>query len=557
MVTENVTGVKESSTLKSENEPTYFKRKSSGLARVMSPYSAFIYNVLNIAPIFPWVYLLSAGAFPGSNIWLGILITGVFAAFLAIAYSGIASVMPRTGGDYVFQSRVLGPMIGFPIVATMILFWFLQWDAIAGWLVSVIGISPLFVGLGVSLNNSTLISIGTWFSNSLGIWITTIVFGAIATITLIKGLQWFVKLQYVMWYSFLLAFGLLIALFLLTPNATFIHNYNLITLKISPSSPTNYYQYVINYEHSQGFSYVNSFSWAATLGVLPIALTSLGWVGYAQEQAGEIKQANSFKKQMFINLGGGITATLMMALLAFSLTRTVGSSWLGAAAYGSYVTGNLSMPILPWFSSLVVVLTTNPVFIVLISFGMFMASLQIVYNVYVGQTRVAIAASIDRILPAWVSKINKKTGTPLNIQLTFFILGTVIYSYIYNFVPMWAHYALAVTAVATIMYIGTSLSSALMPKRLKEFYNASEVSKYKVLGIPLVSIAGVIAALFSVWMLYLYVTIPALGVASVPSYILMVGIFVGWILYYIVRRYYLLRKEGVDINMGFKYIPPT
>ncbi|MEM0135717.1 MAG: amino acid permease [Thermoplasmatales archaeon] len=557
MVTESGVKANETPGAKIDIEMAYFKRKSSGLNRVMSPYSAFIYNILNIAPIFPWVYLLSAGAFPGANIWLGILITGAFATFLAVSYSGIASVMPRTGGDYVFQSRVLGPLIGFPVVATMILFWFLQWDAIAGWLVSVIGISPLFVGLGVSFHSVALISLGQWFLSSLGIWITTIVVGAIATITLIKGLQWFVKLQYVMWYSFLLAFALIVILFLVTPHLAFVASYNRITSMISPSSPSNYYSYVMNYEASQGFHYINKFSFVATLGVLPIALTSLGWVGYAQEQAGEIKQANSFKKQLFINLGGGVTATLMMALLAFSLTRAVGAAWLGAAAYGSYVTSNIAMPIAPWFSSLVVTMTSNPVLIAIIAFGIFMASLQIVYNVYIGQTRVAIAASIDRILPAWVSKINKKTGTPLNIQVAFFILGTVIYSYVYNFIPMWTHYALAVTAVSTIMYMGTAISAALMPRRLKESYASSEVSKYKFLGIPLVSFAGIIAALFSVWMLFYYVTVPSLGVASNPSYMLMVGIFIGWLLYYIVRRYQLLRKEGVDLNMNFKYIPPT
>ncbi|PSN85132.1 hypothetical protein B9Q02_07520 [Candidatus Marsarchaeota G1 archaeon BE_D] len=122
----------EQSTKFAQKQVQTFVREATGLVRVMSPYSAFAYNILNIGVIFPWVYLLSAGAFPGSNIALGILITGVFASFLAFAYSGIASVMPRTGGDYVFESRVLSPWIGFPIVATMVLFWFLQWDALGG-----------------------------------------------------------------------------------------------------------------------------------------------------------------------------------------------------------------------------------------------------------------------------------------------------------------------------------------------------------------------------------------------------------------------------------------
>ena len=50
-----------------------FVRKSSGLIRVMSPFSAFVYNVLTMGLIFPWAFLQSPAAFPGSSLWLGIL----------------------------------------------------------------------------------------------------------------------------------------------------------------------------------------------------------------------------------------------------------------------------------------------------------------------------------------------------------------------------------------------------------------------------------------------------------------------------------------------------
>ncbi|MGC8861096.1 MAG: APC family permease [Thermoplasmata archaeon] len=537
-------------------EVVTFQRRSSGLRRVMSPYSAFVYNVMNIAPIFPWVYLLSAAAFPQGNIWLGILLTTFFVSFLAIAYSGIASVMPRTGGDYIFESRILGPWIGFPIVATMILFFFLQWDAIAGWLVAVLGISPMLTGLGISLNSTFLIDLGVWFTTPLGIWLTTVFAGLIALIVLIKGLHVYVKVQWVLWYSFLISFVIIVALFLITPQSVFISNYNSAVLKIDPQANPNYYQYVIDYEKSQGFSPTFGFSILSTFGIMAIALTSLGWVGYAQEQAGEIKSANSFKKQLFINLGGGIAAGLMMAILAFVLVNTVGIQWLAAAAYGSYITGNLSMPVLPWFSTLIVALTDNPILIFLATFGITLAAMQIVFNVYIGQTRVAIAASIDQVLPAWISKINGRTGTPVNVHLLFYFLGGVLYSFIYNFYPGFITYTLAVTAVATIMYIATSLSAALLPWKLKEAYSVSEVSKYKISKIPLITISGIIAALFSLWMLYYYVTDPMLGVASVPSYIFITGVFLGWLMYFAFRRYYLKRKYAIDLDDTFRNIPP-
>lgn len=146
-----------------------FARKSSGLVRVMSPYSAFAYNVLNIGIIFPWVYLLTLALWPDANVPVGILITGVFTALLGVVYSGVAAAMPRTGGDYVFQSRTLKPWLGFATVSSMIITFFLMWQTLAGWITANVGLGPLFIGLGLNMQNASLLSLGVWFTTPTGI----------------------------------------------------------------------------------------------------------------------------------------------------------------------------------------------------------------------------------------------------------------------------------------------------------------------------------------------------------------------------------------------------
>src|SRR5205807_10215778 len=98
-----------------------FTRRASGLVRVMSPYSAFAYNILNIGVIFPWVYITPLALDPGASVWAGILICGAFASLLAVVYAGLASAMPRTGGDYVFHRRPLRPRFGFAAVRVAVL----------------------------------------------------------------------------------------------------------------------------------------------------------------------------------------------------------------------------------------------------------------------------------------------------------------------------------------------------------------------------------------------------------------------------------------------------
>src|SRR5437870_12291253 len=203
-----------------------FTRRASGLVRVMSPYSAFAYNVLNIGVIFPWVYITTLSVFPNANVWVGIIVTGLFTGFLAVVYAGLASAMPRTGGDYVFQSRTLKPWLGFAIVSTMIITFFLQWQALGGWLVAVLGLSPMFLGLVLTMGNQTFIYWGLWFASPVGALVMTMVSSTIAALVLIKSFRWFVKIQWVMWYGFLLSFVLMVVMFFLTPTSTFIARYD-------------------------------------------------------------------------------------------------------------------------------------------------------------------------------------------------------------------------------------------------------------------------------------------------------------------------------------------
>jgi amino acid transporter len=531
-----------------------FARKASGLIRVMSPYSAFAYNVLNIGVIFPWVYLLTLGLWPDANLPLGILITGIFTAFLAVVYSGLAAAMPRTGGDYVFQSRTLRPWWGFAIVATAIITMFLQWEALGGWLAAILGFAPMFTGIGLTTNNAQLLNLGVWFTTPFGIWVTTAVASLAGAAILIKSFRWFVQIQWVMWYGFLLSYVLMIIFFIITPNSVFIAKFNSAMTILAPNTP-DYYHYVLNTAKANGFTPVSGWSWGSTLFVLPIALTSLGWVGYTQEQAGEIQGASSFKNQLFINLGGGLFSTALMMILAYTFVQTVGQTWVAAAAYGSFYNSYVSMPIPPWFSNLAAVLTDNPLIVFLLIVGILLNALQVVMNVIIGWTRVAVAMSIDGALPKFVSAVNDKTHTPVNAHIIYAVLGGVLYSAVYNFVPSFLSLTLAVTAVATLMYIGTSLGGAVFPWTRKETYNSSPAAKYKLGNIPVITICGIIAAAFSAWMLFYYLTVPGLGVANATSEVFMACIFLAWVGYFFLRRWYL-KRIGINLELAYKEVPP-
>src|SRR5205809_7273127 len=116
---------------------------------------------------------------------------------------------------------------------------------------------------------------------------------------------------------------------------------------------------------------------------------------------------------MFINFGGGIVGMFMMAVLGLVVVRTVDKNGLSAAAYaaGAY---NPAIPvpaIPPWFSSLAIMLTDSPILLFLMIIGIMLNAIQVVFNVIVGWTRVAVAMSIDGERPKLVSHASRRNPT--------------------------------------------------------------------------------------------------------------------------------------------------
>ena len=295
-------------------KPEIFTRKASGLVRVMSPYSAFIYNILTMGLIFPWTYLWAPGALPGGKLVWGILIAMVIEIPIAFVYVWLSTALPRSGGDYVFQSRVFGGGLAFTVVMSGFVIWILQWVALSGWLVSYLGFAPLFLGLGATLGNPGLASLGIWFTTSTGIIIVSILGAALALVLLVSGFKHYVNFQHVMFWGTLLCFATVFVVLFVTPATEFVARLDKFALALGGTP--NFYETAVAAVQKAGINLHPPFSMLATLLIAPIAWTSLQWATYSAEQNGEIKDARSFKSQTFVMVGSLIATGLLLALLA-------------------------------------------------------------------------------------------------------------------------------------------------------------------------------------------------------------------------------------------------
>jgi APA family basic amino acid/polyamine antiporter len=542
--------------------PEVFVRKSSGLVRVMSPSSAFIYNVLTMGLIFPWTYLWAPGALPGGQLVWGILLAMLLEIPIALSYVWLSTAFPRTGGDYVFQSRVFGGGIAFTLVFSGFVIWILQWVALSGWLLSTLGFAPLFLGLAASTGNASLVDISTWFTTPFGILVTSIANAGLALLILVSGFRNYVRLQRVMWVAILVAFGTMLLVLVTTAAADVPARLDAFSTAIG-GSPT----FTADATAAAVAAEVElnpAFSLLATLLIAPIAWTSLQWATYSSQQNGEIKSAGSFRDQAFIIIGALVMTGLLLALLAFVLENTVGTEFLYVAGSG-YWSGvgeaTLAGSYL-WPNIIATAIANNPIVTLLIAFGFILNGHQIVHNCYIGMTRVMVAMSFDRLLPEYVSRVSERLHTPVNAHVIYFLASIPVIWLYNNFAygegddtTSWASLTLGVTFACGYVFVATALAGALLPFRAKAAYDASPGSKYTVGGFPLVTIVGLLGAAFGVVFLFLFLTNEQLGLTSQLAYTVVGGVLLFAAAWYLIAKQ-MRRSSGINVDYAFKEIPP-
>ncbi len=544
--------------------PEVFTRKASGLVRVMSPYSAFVYNILTMGLIFPWTYLWAPGALPGGNLVWGIILATVIEIPIAFAYVWLSTALPRSGGDYVFQSRVFGGGVAFTVVMSGFVIWILQWVALSGWLVAYLGLAPLFLGLGATMGNATFSAWGVWFTTGPGIVITSIVNALLSMVLLVSGFKNYVRFQHVMWWGTLLCFATVFFILFTTPAAEFVTRLN--AFAVASGGAPNFYQTAVAAVQGAGIDLHPPFSLWATLLVAPIAWTSLQWATYSAQQNGEIKDAKNFGAQAFIMVGSLVFTGLLLALLALGIQRVAGEQFLyvaGAGYWSLIAEANINGFNL-WPPILAVALTASPLVVLIIGLGYILNGFQIVCNCYIGMTRVMVAMSLDRLLPEWFSKVDEKLHTPVNSHLAYF-LASIPVILAYSLVKGWVGLTLGVTFGCGYVFVVTSLAGALLPYRAKDLYDASPGSRYTLGGTPLITILGGLGAVLGTLMVLAFLFAPQLGVlgnwnfenfpANLWAQIIAIAVFVASLVFYLVMKN-SQKSKGINVEYAFKEIPP-
>jgi amino acid transporter len=539
-----------------------FTRDATGLRRDWKTADAFMFNLLTMGILSGAAYTVGTApaTFPGGNLVLGILLTAAFGTFMWTTYVLLSVSLPRSGADWVFQSRILVPSLAAAIVIGDI-FYLIYWVVFGTFYAAVGGIGPFFTLIGTSYGNPALASFGTWVGSGAGwsFFIIGLVLLFFAGWQLILPIRMYARVQWFLMGSVLAGILVVLIAFASTSQSVFIADFNKFATQWVPNDP-DYYHTVIKQAAQAGTNVRGSFSWYDQVGIFPVAWSLLAWAFWSAQFNGEIKGASVVKTQNIIMNGSGWFCAAIWVLFAFFLINMAGLQFVIAAGTLTF-SGGFAIPLGAYLTTYVAALggtNLGPLLIValfIIMLAFVMNGYQIFYNTIGGPIRMGFMMAFDRMLPDAFAKVSDRWASPVNFTLLALIIAAA-QLWAAAFYPTVAPLIIpASLSSGAIPYAFTCLAGALLPYRQKDVYQQSPAAKYKVGSVPLVTITGIIGMLFNIVIIYYWFTVPALGLTNYAVLVFIVGAYIVGAVWYFGYKAYR-KRQGVDVTLAFKVIPP-
>ncbi len=533
-------------------ERRVFARRASGLVRVIGPYAATAFAALNTSPSYSGTISLSWIPFqwPGVNVFwilfLGIWLSGI----QGMNYAMIGTLMPRSGADYVFGSRIWRPDILFGIYMAFIIY-----SAVTAGLECALNAAfiqvPLYT-LGSLYHLPFLINWGNWLVSTAGYWTVGIISQIGLFILMILPTKFIVNFMNLAFTLSVPMYAVIFATLGFASPQSFIANWDRIL-------GAGNYASTISVAQQQGLAFLRAPVDQA-YGLAASTLASY-WVYYGWNMpvifAGEVK--NVSRSLMIANWGSLFVTGAYFCGETLLMYRLTSPDWIAAEAYlgtnsisaGTYV-GQVAVPFVPFYSA---VAYPNPWVIGFVNIVEVIdeIALPAVYWFYSSRTMFAMA--FDRVLPEKVAYLHPKLRSPVITMIFMFILG----------IPGIALQAGVVSIPINFIWIAVfhwtflAILCFRFPKKMPDVWQTAPAwYRKKFLGLnAFYWVAGITVPIL-LWNLIGEFLIPAVGgPLTWVTVAQTMAIVIGGAVYWRLRRRQILKKEGFDLFETFRLIPPA
>ncbi len=490
--------------------PTLFLRNATGLVKGWSGFDAFTYSFMSVNLVtLGMFYSLAVFAYvPGANPILSIVLAAIAMTFLAVAYAGLIAAMPRAGGDYVWQTRVLDGIPGTVTGAVV--------GGIGGYLVMqavqpdqatlalVAGAIGLVIGAGIGWLKGgigfVLAATGWWFILAMwapiygailnieffqplaalvksadglsflgsenGILFVSIVTIVLTSLLVALGMAGYARIQKWCLYAGLIGLGIMFVLMLINGQPEFktaFDRANESMFGIQGAYDKTLADAAVNDSWVAGLAPADlggnlSDTLLATLAMIPFMLFWILYPNWGSTLYGEVRGSGDFRKVLNGMLGGiWVTAALALAFVLLA-ARTFGWDFFTATNanfinffYG-YTTTDPTVPIWSYPPLLASYLIDNSIFQIgmVVLFGAWFLGWS--GTLFLSSTRMIFAAAFDRVLPDHAAQVSERRAVPV-MALLYIMIPAIVVSVIYSYSSDFRALTLDATLVIAVTFL--------------------------------------------------------------------------------------------------------
>ncbi len=529
--------------------PTLFLRKATGLVKGWNAFDAFIYAFMSVNLVSLGMYysFSSAPFIPDGQQLPAILITGFFVSFLVIAYAGLIATMPRAGGDYVWQSRILSGGVAFVLAVTG--WWFIlwHWAPIYGNILATQFFQPIFTIFGNA-------DAASWFTTNNGVFVISLVVILMVAGLVALGMETYARFQKVCFWGALAGLAIMLVLMAVSSQADFQAAFNREAASQLGLSGDAYAR-TIEISAENGYRAL-PLGWSPFFGptwlLVPFMVFYLLYPNWGATLYGEVRGASDFRR-VFNGMFWGLWVTVILSIVFLYLAhKTFGWDFF-MAANNNFWSGTAELPIFPYPPLLAAWLVDNSLFqliVVLLSSLWFFGWMG---TLFLSSTRVIFAAAFDRILPEWAASVSERRHVPVG-ALMLMLIPSIIVSALYAYYGDFRTFTLDATLVIAVTYLGTAISATILPWRRPQMWSNSPASRYTIAGIPLVPLAGAITSGFIVFLLYEWLKRDVYFVNNPTSLRYLAVLYLLALVIYVVAKV-VRKRQGVDLTRIHQEIP--
>ena len=509
----------------------------------MSAFDALSVNVAMCSPLqgVLWAWTYGPYMYQQANLalayLLGIIVVGVGPTLI---YSLWTMGMPRSGGEYVWLSRLYHPMYGF-IVNWFLTFVFLSWFGLDCATVGPFFLGSVFTSFGMS-------GLATAVSSTTGSMIIGIVAGILFGAMILVGMRAYAWFQKIVFWGMVACFVVFVGLALSTSNSAFIDGFN---RYVTSTGGNLTYTGVI--DKARGVGWVPGWTFPATLFGLVFPLQNYGWAAFPAYVSGEIRDIR--RSTWIAFMGGLLVMGTWYVTTGVLLYNTVGYNFLHGLAY-LWNSGSSAypLPFPPYPQNFAFFMTDNSLVIGIVAVAWLLSGIYLVPPNLLLATRNVFAWSFDRIIPTKFAKVDERFSAPTYAIVGCTIVGIVltIFTVIASYAVMIINTFMVLEAVLGLVAVGAIVFPYVKKDSLKTM---PSVVGRKFCGVPIMTLAGFVTLATSITMVYAGYTAPSLGLWNSTSLIFNVAVVVAAIPIYLATYYYHKRK-GFDITLQFTELPP-